>query len=58
MEKDKPNCIGKLNQDEVNPTEKICEILKCANLRELIKTFKNSPNASEAINESFIPLRK
>ena len=58
MERDKPNFIGKLHKDEVNPTEKICDLLKCKNLHDLIKIFRKSDNAAEAIKESFIPLRK
>ena len=56
MERDK--FIGKLFENEVNPTEKICDLLKCKNLQDLIKTFRRSENASEAIKESFIPLCK
>ena len=58
MEKDKPKFIGELYHDEVNPTEKICDMLKCENLENLIKIFKKSNFAAEAIKESFVPLCK
>ena len=58
MEKEKPETIGKLLENEVNPTEKICDLLKCKNLQDLVDIFKKSDNAAEAIKESFLPLRK
>ena len=56
MEKEKNKFVGKILENEVNPTEKICDLLKCKNLQDLIRTFRRSENASEAIKESFIPL--
>ena len=58
MERDKPKFIGGILENEMNPTEKICDLLKCKNLHDLIKIFQKSDNAAEAIKESFIPLRK
>ena len=58
MEKDKPKFIGRVLENEMNPSEKICDILKCKNLHDLIKIFSKSKNAAEAIRESFIPLCK
>ena len=58
MEKDKPKIIGLIRENEVNPTEKICELLKCKNLHDLINIFKTSEFAAEAIKETFIPLCK
>ena len=58
MERDKPKFVGRILENEMNPTEKICDLLKCKNLEDLIKIFRNSTNSAEAIKESFIPLSK
>jgi hypothetical protein len=58
MQKEKHKTVGNILENEVNPTEKICDLLKCKNLQDLIKIFRRSENAPEAIKESFIPLCK
>ena len=51
--------IGRLKtMEDLNPTEKVVELLKVENFEKLLSIVENSKNAVEAINESFIPLRK
>ena len=51
--------IGRLKTlEDLNPTEKVVELLRVENFEKVISIVENSRNAIEAIKESFIPLRK
>ena len=51
--------IGRLkSMEDLNPTEKVVELLKVENFEKVISIVENSINAVGAINENFIPLSK
>ena len=58
MEGTKHAHIGRLKENDLNPTEKILEILRLENFEKLLHLVQKSENTVEALNESFIPLRK
>jgi hypothetical protein len=58
MERDAFKHMGTFIENDINPTEKICEILKYKNFEKLIEVIKNSQNAAGALHDSFIPLGK
>ena len=50
--------IGRLKENDLNPSEKIMELVRVENFRKLMEIVSKSPNAGAALNDSFIPLSK
>ena len=49
--------VGKLRENDLNPTEKIADILRIKNQEKMLAIVNKSKNAAAALNESFIPFR-
>ena len=56
MERNKFRHVGEIRIDEMNPTEKICDLLKFKNYEKLIEIIRKSDYAAEALHDSYVPL--
>ena len=57
MEANKFSHVGKLCEDDLNPTEKIADILRVKNQSRILSIIDKSKHAAKALNESYLPFR-
>ena len=58
MERTGHSHIGRIKKDDLNPTEKLMDLMKIENFQKLLGIIEKSKFAAEAINENFIPFSK